>query len=135
MSQVRGIKVNLEQIMNSDAPDASSRHWVTPKKATILSRNYGTLVETEENEYFIVPVGEWFRSSYFGKALPQVDDFDKLQDLGLTAIKDKIVRNNLPAKKENTVKSDGQKIRRKDNVSFKKAGSAMAPNSRSSKKD
>ena len=133
MKQVRGIKVKLEQILDSDAPDASVRSWVVPKKATILSGNSGTLIQVESNEYFLVPVGEWFQSVYNGKAMPQVDDFNKLQDMGFTVIKDKIVRNEEQPKQ--VVKSNGQELRNKDNVSSKKISKAVGTNSSSQKKD
>ena len=146
MKKLRAIKVNLEQVLDSHAPDASVRDFITPKKATILNRNGGTLVEAEEGGYFIVPVGEWFQSSYNNKMLPQVDVFNKLQDMGFTAIKDRIVRHaekpiveekKLEAKPEikPTVKSNGQAIRSQNNVGLKKVNQAVAPNIKSQKEN
>jgi hypothetical protein len=36
---VKGIKITLDQVMNSDAISASSGDYVIPKKATVLSNN------------------------------------------------------------------------------------------------
>jgi hypothetical protein len=150
MSKVRGVKVTLKQVINSDAPNAAFREWVTPKKATILSSNGGTLVEAEEGGLFIIPVGDWFRSPYQGRSMPQVDSFNELQDYGLTAIKDKIVRHSekapvVESKEEAkpeikpeikpTVKTNGQTIRGQSNVGLKKANQTVAPNIKSEKKD
>lgn len=133
MSKVLGIKVKLDQIMNNDTVSVMGKEFVTPKKATILSSNAGTLIEAEEGGLYLIPVGDWFRSNFIGKPFPQVDAFDKLQDLGLTAIKDKLVRND--NKQKPAVKKDGQEIRSKDNVSVKKADEAVASNLESEKKD
>ena len=133
MSKVMGIKISLVQIMNSDAPNATTKEFVIPKKATILSGNYGTLIEAVEGGYFLVPMGTWFRSSFYGNALPQVDDFDKLQDLGLTLIKDKIVRND--NKPTNVEKVSGQEIRGKNNSGVAKANKAVSSDIESEKKD
>lgn len=150
MKKLRAIKVNLAQILDSHAPDASIRDFITPKKATILNKNGGTLVEAEEGGYFIVPVGEWFQSSYNGKMLPQVDEFNKLQDMGFTAIKDKIVRHaekveekpkveavKIESKQEikPVVKSNGQAIRSQNNVGLKKVNQAVASNIKSQKEN
>jgi hypothetical protein len=133
MNKVMGIKISLVQIMNSDAPNAASKDFVTPKKATVLSGNYGTLIEAEEGGYFLVPIGIWFRSSFYGKSLPQVDDFDKLQDLGLTLIKDKIIRND--SKPTVVEKQSGQEIRVKNNSSVAKINKAVPSNTESEEKD
>lgn len=150
MKKLRAIKVNLAQILDSHAPDASVRDFITPKKATILNKNGGTLVEAEEGGYFIVPVGEWFQSSYNGRILPQVDEFNKLQDMGFTAIKDKIVRHaekveekpkveavKTESKQEikPVVKSNGQAIRSQNNVGLKKVNQAVASNIKSQKEN
>jgi hypothetical protein len=150
LKKVRAIKVNLEQVLDSHAPDASVRDFVTPKKATILNKNGGTLVEAEEGGYFIVPVGEWFQSSYNGKMLPQVDAFNKLQDMGFTAIKDKIVRHaekveekpkveakiaEVKPEIKPVVKSNGQAIRSQNNVGLKKVNQAVASNIKSQKEN
>lgn len=133
MSKVLGIKISLVQILNSDAPNAATKEFVTPKKATVLSNNYGTLVEAEEGGYFLVPVGTWFRSNFYGKSMPQVDDFDKLQDLGLTAIKDKIIRND--SKPTVVEKNNGQEIRSKNNSSLAKVNKTIPTNIESEEKD
>lgn len=150
MKKIRAIKINLEQVLDSHAPDASVRDFITPKKATILNKGGGTLVEAEEGGYFIVPVGEWFQSSYNGKMLPQVDEFNKLQDMGFTAIKDKIVRHaekveekpkveavKIESKQEikPVVKSNGQAIRSQNNVGLKKVNQAVASNIKSQKEN
>ena len=140
MSKVLGIKVKLEQIFNSDAPAISGKDWVVPKKATILSGNSGTLIEAEEGGLYLVPVGDWFRSNYYGRSLPQVDAFNQLQDYGMTAIKDKIVRHEekKPEVKQEVkpvVKENGQEIRSKNNVGIKKVDKAVAPNSQGEKKN
>lgn len=150
MKKIRAIKINLEQVLDSHAPDASVRDFITPKKATILNKGGGTLVEAEEGGYFIVPVGEWFQSSYNGKMLPQVDEFNKLQDMGFTAIKDKIVRHaekveekpkveavKIESKQEikPAVKSNGQAIRSQNNVGLKKVNQAVASNIKSQKEN
>lgn len=127
MNQVRGIKVTLKEILDSDPINAVNRDWVVPKKATILSNNAGTLIEAESGGLYIIPVGDWFRSVFHGKNFPQVDDFNKLQDLGFTAIKDAMFRKN-------SEKLDGQEVRGKNNVSVKKVDKTMASNIKSQKK-
>lgn len=140
MNKVLGIKVKLEQIFNSEAPAVSGKERVVPKKATILSNNSGTLIEAEEGGLYLIPVGDWFRSVFYGKVLPQVDAFNELQDKGFTAIKDKIVRHEekkpeMKQEVKQAVKDNGQEIRSKDNVSIKKVDKAVAPNLKSEKKD
>lgn len=136
MSKVLGIKVKLEQIFNSDNPAISGKDWVVPKKATILSGNSGTLIEAEEGGLYLVPVGDWFRSNYYGRSLPQVDAFNQLQDYGMTAIKDKIVRHEEKKPEIKTsVKENGQEIRSKNNVSIKKVDKAVASNPEGEKKN
>ena len=146
MNKVKGVKVNLDQVINSEAPNAAFKDWVTPKKATILANNGGTLVEAEEGGLYIIPVGDWFRSIFYSKVIPQVDSFNKLQDYGLTAIKDKIVRHDeivkLEEKKvepnkeqDKVVKPNGQAIRSQNNVGIKKINQAVASNIKSEKKD
>jgi hypothetical protein len=126
---VKGIKVNIQQILDSDAVDASGRSFIEPKSATVLSNNSGTLVEDESGQLYLIPVGEWFRSSHYGKKMPQVRDFNMLQDFGFTLIKDKIVRN------EEKLVDNGQEVRGKDNVSPKKVNKTVAPDIGSKKKD
>jgi hypothetical protein len=123
--QVRALKVSLSDIIESNPIDYVGNQFVTPNAASVLSMNAGTLIEAEEGGLYLVPVAEWFRSSYYGKALPQVSEFNKLQDLGLTAIKDKIVRKA----------EHGQEIRSQDNVGAKKADEAMASDSSGETKD
>lgn len=140
MKKDMGIKVELDQIINSDALDASKRAFVTAKKATILANNQGTLIEAEEGGLYLIPVGLWFRSDFYNKALPQVDSFNRLQDLGLTAIKDKIVRHQeKQEKKESIVKNignkNGQEIRGKNNVSPEKVDQAVASDTESEKEN
>jgi hypothetical protein len=113
MSKVRGMKVTLSAIINSDPIDSMFGDFVTPKKATILAFHTGTLVEAEDGGLYLIPMGDWFRSIYNNKPMAQVDDFNELQDLGLTVIKDKVVRH-------------GQEVRGKDNVSVAKADEAVA---------
>jgi hypothetical protein len=134
MQKDKGIKVSIEQILDGDALNASSSFWVTPKKATILAGNAGTLVEAEEGGMYLIPVGLWFRSDFCNKCLPQVNEFNKLQDLGLTLIKDKIVRYDEKTEQKE-VSDNGQKVRSQNNVSSKKANKTMAPNPESEKKD
>ena len=134
MSKVHAIKVTLDQVINSEAPNAAIKDFVTPVKATVLAYNAGTLIEAQEGGLYLVSMGAWFRTPYNGKAMSQVDAFDQLQDLGLTVIKDKLVRNDAPALKE-MEKSDGQKVRSQNNVSSKKANKAVASNSKSEEKD
>lgn len=134
MSKVHAIRVTLEQVINSDAPNAAIKDFVTPVKATVLAYNAGTLIEAQEGGLYLVSMGTWFRTPYNGKPLPQVDVFDQLQDMGLTVIKDKIVRNDSNILKE-AEKEDGQKVRSQNNVSPKKADKAVAANSKSQKKD
>jgi hypothetical protein len=118
------MKITLENIMNSDAPSVVGAQFVTPAKATVLSSNAGTLVETAEGELFLVPMGEWFRSSYYLRGIPQVGAFNQLQDMGLTEIKDRIVRND-----------EQQEIRGENNVSVEKADETVAADSSSSEED
>jgi hypothetical protein len=125
---VRGIKVTFQQLVDSDPPDSMFSDFVVPVRYTILSRSYGTVVETAEGALYLVPVGDWFRSDYCGKGMDQVSDFNKLQDYGLTAIKDAVVRNE---EKEDL----GQEIRSEDNVSVEKADEAVATNPKRKKKD
>jgi hypothetical protein len=134
MQKDKGIRVSMEQIINSDSLNASNADWITPKKATMLSGNVGTLVEAEEGGMYLIPMGLWFRSDFCNKGLSQVDEFNKLQDLGLTVIKDKIVRyDEKPEQKE--VSDNGQAVRSQNNVSTKKANKAMATNTKSEAKD
>lgn len=140
MDKVLGIKVKIEQIFNSDAPAVSGKEFVVPKKATILSGNSGTLIEAEEGGLYLIPIGDWFRSPFYGRFFPQVDAFNQLQDYGMTAIKDKIVRHEekLPEVKQEAKlveKEHGQEIRSKNNVSVKKTDKAVASNPKSEKKD
>lgn len=134
---VKGVRITLDQVMNSEAINATSADFVTPKKATILSNNSGTLIEAETGGLYIVSVGNWFRSAFNGKALPQVDQFNRLQDLGLTAIKDKIVRHEEKPKLEEkkVEKLDGQEIRSQNNVSVKKVDKTVGSNLKSEKKN
>ena len=125
---VKAIKITLDQLTNSDPPNGANYEFVTPVKATIMSLNYGTLVETAEGALFLVPVGDWFRSQYSGRGMEQVSAFNELQDFGLTAIKDKIVRQ--PEKE-----SLGQEISVEDNVSVEKADETVAANPKRKKKD
>lgn len=136
MNKVLGIKIKLQQVFDSDAISVSGKEFVTPKKATILSGNSGTLIEAQEGGLYLVPVGDWFRSPFIGKPFPQVDAFNELQDKGFTAIKDKIVRHEekKPEVKQ-VVKENGQEIRRQNNVSIKKVDKAVASNPQSEKKD
>ena len=131
MNKVLGIKVKLQQILDSEAVSVSGKEFVTPKKATILSGNSGTLIEAQEGGLYLIPVGDWFRSPFIGKSFPQVDAFNELQDKGFTAIKDKIVRH------ENKVseKVNGQEVRRQNNVSVKKVDKTMGSDIKSEKKD
>lgn len=119
---VRAIKITIDQIKDIQSIIATNRDFIVPKKATILSNKAGTLIQDESGAYFLVTIGDWFRASF--RPLPQVDDFDQLQDLGLTEIKDKIVRNNT----KNLVTNNGQEIPKQDNVSIKKINKAVAPN-------
>lgn len=140
MKKDMGIKVELDQIVNSDALDASKRAFVTAKKATILTNNQGTLIEAEEGGLYLIPVGLWFRSDLYNKGLPQVDAFNRLQDLGLTAIKDKMVRHQeKQEKKQFSVKTvgnkNGQEVRSQDNVGSEKVDQTMASDIESEKKD
>ena len=142
MSKVRGIKITIQQVLDTDPVSVSGRDWIVPKKATILSNNRGTLVEASEGGLYLVNVGDWFRSPFIGKPFPQVDEFNKLQDLGLTSIKDAIVRHpekievkEQPKQPINQVKPNGQAIRSQNNVGVKKVNQAVAPNIKSEKKD
>jgi hypothetical protein len=134
MQKDKGIRVSMEEIINGDALNASSSFWITPKKATILASNAGTLVEAEEGGMYLIPMGLWFRSDFCNKSLPQVSEFNKLQDLGFTVIKDKIVRydEKVEQKEES---NNGQAVRSQNNVSSKKANKAMGTNSKSEAKD
>lgn len=134
MTKDKGIRVSIDQIINSDSLNASNSDWITPKKATLLSGNAGTLVEAVEGGMYLIPIGLWFRSDFCNKGLSQVDEFNKLQDLGLTLIKDKIVRHEEKTEQKE-VSDNGQKVRSQNNVSSKKANKAVAANSESEKKD
>ncbi len=134
MTKDKGIRVSVEQIINSDSLNASNSDWITPKKATLLSGNAGTLVEAEEGGMYLIPMGLWFRSDLYNKGLPQVSEFNKLQDLGLTIIKDKIVRHEEKTEQKE-VSGNGQAIRSQDNVSSKKVNKTMATNIKSEAKD
>jgi hypothetical protein len=131
MNKVLGIKIKLQQVLDSDAVSVSGKEFVTPKKATILSGNSGTLIEAQEGGLYIIPVGDWFRSPFIGKSFPQVDAFNELQDKGFTAIKDKIVRHESKVSE----KVNGQEIRGQNNVSIKKANKAVGSDTKSEKKD
>jgi hypothetical protein len=131
MNKVLGIKIKLQQVLDSEAVSVSGKEFVVPKKATILSNNSGTLIEAEEGGLYLIPVGDWFRSPFIGKTFKQVDAFNELQDKGLTAIKDKVVRHENKASE----KVNGQEIRRQNNVGIKKADKAMGSDIKSEKKD
>lgn len=136
MQKVKGMRVTLQQVFDSDSINAAATDWVVPKKATILSNNGGTLIEAEEGGLYLVSVGNWFRSVFNGRPLPQVDAFNELQDKGFTVIKDKVVRHEekKPEIKQ-AVKENGQEIRGKNNVGPKKADKAVASNPEGEKKD
>lgn len=134
MVKDKGIRVSIEQIINSDSLNASNADWITPKKATMLSGNVGTLVEAEEGGMYLIPMGLWFRSDFCNKGLSQVDEFNKLQDLGLTVIKDKIVRYE-EKQEQKEVSDNGQAVRSQNNVSTKKANKTVATNTKSEAKD
>ena len=148
MNVVRTMKVTLDQVVNSDALNAAARHWVVPKKATILSNSSGTLVEAEDGQLYLATVGDWFRSPFVSKSFPQVDQFNQLQDYGLTEVKDKLVRHSekkIELKVEEKVKArvevkkleklDGQTIPSKNNVSIEKVNKAVESDTKSEKKD
>ena len=135
MSTVMGVRVSLDQIINSDAPNAANRDRVVPHKATILSGNSGTLVELENGALYLVPVGEWFRSPFYGRSIPQVTEFNKLQDYGLTSIKDKLVRKEDKKQPQSTMVKHGEEVRSKNNVSIKKIDKAMASDNGSKKEN
>lgn len=123
MKPVRGIKITLEDLINSSPANTMFGDYVVPVRATVLAGRSGTLVEPDTGGYYLIPVGDWFRSEYNLRGLPQVSDFNQLQDLGFTEIKDKVVRN--PEKAE----SNGQEVRGENNVSVEKADEAVASNS------
>jgi hypothetical protein len=144
MSVVRSMKVTLGQITNSDALNAAARDWVVPKKATILSHSSGTLIEAEDGQLYLVTVGDWFRSPFISKSFPQVDQFNQLQDYGLTEIKDRLVRHEekkveekiqVKVEVKQPEKLDGQAIPSKNNVSVEKVNKAMGSDIKSEKKD
>ena len=144
MSVVRSMKVTLGQITNSDALNAAARDWVVPKKATILSHSSGTLIEAEDGQLYLVTVGDWFRSPFISKSFPQVDQFNQLQDYGLTEIKDRLVRHEekkveekiqVKVEVKQSEKLDGQAIPSKNNVSVEKVNKAMGSDIKSEKKD
>lgn len=120
MKPVRGIKTTLKDLVDGNPANAIFGDYVTPAKATILSFHMGTLVESAEGGLYLVPQGDWFRSDYYLRGLPQVSDFNYLQDMGFTEIKDKIVRNE---------EKNGQEVRGEDNVSIEKADEAVASDS------
>jgi hypothetical protein len=134
MSKVRAVKVTLNQIIESDVLNAVFSEFVEPKKATLLSGNAGTIIQVEDGDYYLSSMGEWFRSPLYGKALPQVDAFDRLQDLNLTIIKDKLIRKDNESLKNTVVKNE-QKLRVKDNVSPEKTVKTVATYIASEKKD
>ncbi len=135
MSKVRATKVTLKDILDGEAVNAVSKEYVTPKKATILSNNAGTLVEAEEGGLFLVTVGDWFRSPFFGRGISQVDNFEQLRTMGFTAIKEALPEILTKKEIKPSEKSSGQEIRSKDNGGIKKADKAMASDNRSQKKD
>jgi hypothetical protein len=135
---VKGIKITLNEVINIEAISASSGDYIIPKKATVLSNNSGTLIQAEDGSLYLVTLGNWFRSAYNNKGLPQVDEFNQLQDLGFTVIKDKLIRNEekpVLEEKKNTEIPNGQEIRRQDNVGIKKVDKAVASNIKSQKKN
>jgi hypothetical protein len=148
MNVVRTMKVTLDQVVNSDSLNAAARHWVVPKKATILSHSSGTLIEADDGQLYLATVGDWFRSPFVSKSFPQVDQFNQLQDYGLTEIKDKLVRHSekkIELKVEEKIrprlevkkleKLDGQTIPSKNNVSVEKVNKAVESDIKSEKKD
>jgi len=133
LKSVQAVKVTMDQVLNSDFP-SSSKNLVVPKKATVLSYNMGTLIETESGELYLATCGTWFRSDFVNKPLPQVSQFDTLQDVGLTIIKDKIVRNDNTQLKD-VGKPNGQKVRSQNNVSPQKANKAVGTDPKSEKEN
>lgn len=129
MKPVKGVKITLQDVLDSNPVSAFNTDWVIPARATILSGGSGTLIETAENKLYLVSKGDWFRSDFYLKGIPQVSMFNQLQDLGFTEIKDKIVRNPEPMKE-----NDGQEIRGENNVSIAKTDKTVASN-RSKKKN
>lgn len=116
---VKAIPITLDDIVNSNVTNAVFKEFVTPVKATAITRT-GTLIQDSSGRYFLVPPGDWFRSDFYLKGLPQVDDFNALQDYGLTEIKDKVARH-------------GQEIRSEDNTSVEKVDKAVATDSKKKK--
>lgn len=130
-NEVLAVRISIEEVINSHAANSAFKTRVTPKKATLLSNNSGTLIQDENNVYYVVQVGEWFRSKFNNGRLPQVDDFNKLQDLGLTLIKDRIIRNE-----DKVVENiSGQKIREQNNVSPPKINKAVGTDIKSKEKN
>lgn len=127
MKDVRAIRISINDVYNSTPVDASKKEFVTPVKATVLSNKAGTLIQTQDSSYYLVSLGDWFRSAYNNKPMTQVDHFNQLQDYNLTYLKESIFRH------KDTTKNEKQEVRGKDNVSIKKIDKTMASDNRSKK--
>ena len=127
MKEIKAIKIDIDDVYNNNPVDASKKQFVIPVKATVLSNKAGTLIQIQDNSYYLVTMGDWFRSSYNNKAMVQVDHFNQLQDYNLTYLKESIFRH------KDTDKNEKQEIRGEDNVSIKKIDKTMASNNRGKK--
>jgi hypothetical protein len=132
---VQAIKVTIQDILDGTAVNAVARDFIVPKKATILTNNGGTLVESEDGGLYLVSVGNWFRSSFFGKGLPQVEKFEQLRTMGFTAIKEPLPESLTKKEIIPSEKISGQEVRGKDNGGVKKVDKTVASDNRSQKKD
>jgi hypothetical protein len=88
MKLVRGYPVSIKDMLENNIT-VKPFQLLVPVKATILSFDIGTLFKDESNQLFLAHKAEWFRTGYTG--LPQIEEFDELQALNLTALKKQIV--------------------------------------------
>jgi hypothetical protein len=100
MKTLRGYKITLEEVLNAHPADSANSQFLVPVKATLMAFKAGTLVQDKHGSYFIVSAGEWHREG--DNTLPQVDSFDKLNAVGLTLLKQDLMKDLFAPKKEVT---------------------------------
>jgi hypothetical protein len=135
MKTLRAYKITLEEVLNAHPADSANSQFLVPVKATLLAFKAGTLVQDKHGSYFIVSLGEWHREG--DNTLPQVDAFDKLNSVGLTLLKEDLMKE-IFAKEEQKITtkefSGGQEIREQDNSAVKEISSPVEANTKRQKK-
>lgn len=128
MKQIRAYRTTLEEVLNAHPADSATSHFAVPTKATILAFNSGTLIQDSAGNYSIAVPGEWFRNG--DNTLPQVDAFDQLNAVGLTVLKEDILKKIMTPKGA----SSGQENGTESSSSDEQTSPAVASDSKRQKK-